>query len=105
MHLQLPGTTLIPRIETGNPGQPAKMPEGPGVPGIALDRVALDRRARKVKFYFRRNHCKRCYHDLSPEQVKALISAIREVGRKKEESFVFDDDVYLVTPQTKRLVK
>ena len=100
MHLQLPGTTLIPQIETGNQGR-----HPPEAQAIALDRVALDRRAREVKFYFRKSRCKRCYHDLSPEQVKALLSAIREVGRKKDESFVFGGDLYLATPRTKRLVK
>lgn len=97
MHLQLPDT-LRP------PGELAVI-EGPAeAKGVVLDRVELHRRARKVKFYFRKNRCKRCYSDLSEEQITTVHTAIRKTGRVKAENFVFDDELYIVSPGTKRFV-
>ena len=96
MHLQLPGT-LKPTIEV-------EAQEVPPIPAVALDRIVLIRRARKVKFYLRKNTFKRCYSDLSEEQMKGISSAIRTTGQKKAENFVFEDDIYLVTPETKRSI-
>ena len=77
----------------------------PEVKAVALDRLVLNRKSRKVKFYFRKSRCKRCFSDLSDEQIKSIFSAIRKIGRVKAENFVFEDDVYLVSPGTKRLIE
>ena len=101
MHMQLPGT-LLDQIDVEAEEARTVAPEPRAE---VLDRVVLNRPARKVKFYFRKSRCKRCYSELSEEQVKMLLAAIRKVGRAKAENFVFADDVYLVSPGTKRLVK
>ncbi len=101
MHLQLPGAVLD-QIEAG---ASEIRPDAPETNGVLLDRVVLNRHGRKVKFYFRKNRHKRCYSDLSVEQVKALSSALLQTGKRKSENFVFDDDVYLVSPSTKCFVR
>lgn len=99
--MQLPGM-LLDRIDAGiNEVRPG----APELRAVELDRVVLNRPGRKVKFYFRKSRCKRCFSELSEAQVKTLFAAIRQIGRKKPENFVFADDVYLVSPRTKRLVK
>ena len=99
--MQLPGT-LLDQIDTG---ASELRPVAPELKAVELDRVVLNRPGRKVKFYFRNNRCKRCFSELSEEQVKTLFEALRKVGRSKPEKFVFADDVYLVSPRTKRLMK
>jgi hypothetical protein len=101
MHLQLPGT-LLTEIESG---ANQIRPEAPETKAIALDRVVLNRPARKVKFYFRKNRCKRCYTELTEEQIKALFIAVHKNAKDKAINFIFDDDHYLVTPETKRFVR
>jgi hypothetical protein len=99
MHLQLPNTLILPtEAEVANAQE--ILPEAKGV---ELDRLVLNRPGRKVKFYFRQNRCKRCYSDLTDDQVKALTASLRKIG--KTGNLVFDNDVYLVSPRTKRLVK
>ena len=99
MHMQLPGT-LLTEIESGaNQTQPEALERK----GVELDRLVLNRPGRKVKFYFRKNRCKRCYSDLTDEQVKALSSALQKIG-KKAGNLVFDNDVYLVSPSTQRFI-
>lgn len=98
MHMQLPGTFMLP---SGTEAEGAQ----PEVKAVALDRLVLNRKSRKVKFYFRKSRCKRCFSDLSDEQIKSIFSAIRKIGRVKAENFVFEDDVYLVSPGTKRLIE
>ncbi len=109
--MQLP-KTLLPMPQTGpqNGAQPeangaesAAIP--PGVPADVVDRMVLLRKLRKVKFYLRNNRYKRCLCDLSPEQIRAMLLIIQKTGRTKAETFVFQDDSYLVSPQTKRVVK
>ena len=99
MHLQLPSTLILP-TEAEVASAEEILAEAKGV---ELDRLVLNRPGRKVKFYFRQNRCKRCYSDLTDEQVKALTASLRKIG--KTGSLVFDNDVYLVSPRTKRLVK
>lgn len=99
MHLQLPNTLILP-TEAEVASAQEILPEAKGV---ELDRLVLNRPGRKVKFYFRQNRCKRCYSDLTDEQVKALTASLRKIG--KTGNLVFDNDVYLVSPRTKRLVK
>jgi hypothetical protein len=99
MHLQLPNTLILPtEAEIAS-----KQEIRPGVKGEELDRLVLNRPGRKVKFYFRNNSYKRCYSDLSVEQVKSLFTALQSIS--KSGNLVFDDDVYLISPKTKRLVK
>jgi len=99
MHLQLPNTLILPtEAEVAN--AQAIPPEAKGV---HLDRLVFNRRGRKVKFYFRQNRCKRCYSEMSDEQVKALSSSLQKIG--KTGNLIFDNDVYHVSPRTKRLVK
>ena len=99
MHLQLPNTLILPtEAEVAN--AQAILPEAKGV---ELDRLVFNRPGRKVKFYFRKNRCKRCYSDLTDEQVKALTASLKKVG--KTGNLVFDNDIYHVSPRTKRLVK
>lgn len=99
MHLQLPNTVILP-TEADVASAQAILPEAKGV---ELDRLVFNRPGRKVKFYFRQNRCKRCYSELTDEQVKALTSDLRKIG--KTGNLVFDNDVYHVSPRTKRLVK
>ena len=99
MHLQLPHTLILPTEAEVASAQAIL----PGVKGVELDRLVFNRPGRKVKFYFRQNRCKRCYSDLTDEQVKALTASLRIIG--KTGNLVFDNDVYLVSPRTKRLVK
>jgi hypothetical protein len=99
MHLQLPNTLILPTQAEVASAQEI-LPE---VKGVELDRLVLNRPARKVKFYFRNNRCKRCYSELTPEQVKTLFSAIQKIGQSG--NLVFDNDVYLVSARTQRLVK
>ena len=98
MHVQLPDS-LLDQIATGTKESRQEAPEPTGVP---LDRVVLNRPGRKVKFYFRKNRYKRCYSDLTEEQMKTLFSALQKIGKVKRESLIFDNDVYLVSPATKR---
>ncbi len=70
-----------------------------------VDRIVLDRKTRDVKFYLRKNTYKKCLHNLSEEQISNILAAIRKAGRETVEDLVFDDDVYILTPKTKRLVK
>ncbi|HEX4139124.1 MAG TPA: hypothetical protein VHY09_02175 [Candidatus Methylacidiphilales bacterium] len=98
MHLQLPNTLILPTEAEVASAQEIL----PGAKGVELDRLVLNRPGRKVKFYFRNNRCKRCYSDLSAEQVKTLFSAIQKIG--KSGSLVFDHDVYLVSPATKKFI-
>jgi hypothetical protein len=99
MHMQLPGT-LLDQIDMGANEVRPVVPEPKAV---ALDRLVFNRAGRKVKFYFRLNRCKRCYSDLTDEQVKALTASLKNIG--KTGNLVFDNDVYFVSPRTKRLVK
>jgi hypothetical protein len=99
MHLQLPHTLILP-TEAEVASEQAIRPEAKGV---ELDRLVLNRPGRKVKFYFRNNRYKRCYSDLSAEQVKSLFTALQSIS--KSGNLVFDNDVYLISPKTKRLVK
>ena len=99
MHLQLPNTLILP-TEAEVASAQAILPEAKGV---ELDRLVFNRPGRKVKFYFRKNRCKRCYSDLTDEQVKALTASLKKVG--KTGNLVFNDDIYHVSPRTKRLVK
>jgi hypothetical protein len=99
MHLQLPNTLILP-TEAEMANAQAIPPEAKGV---HLDRLVFNRPGRKVKFYFRQNRCKRCYSDLTDEQVKALSASLKKIG--KTGSLVFDNDVYVLSPRTKRLVK
>ena len=99
MHLQLPHTLILP-TEAEVASAQAILPEAKG---IELDRLVFNRPGRKVKFYVRQNRCKRCYSELSDEQVKALTTDLRKIGTTG--NLVFDNDVYLVSPRTKRLVK
>jgi hypothetical protein len=99
MHLQLPNTLILP-TEAEVASALEILPEAKGV---ELDRLVLNRPGRKVKFYFRQNRCKRCYSDLTDDQVKALTASLRKIG--KTGNLVFDNDVYHVSPRTKRLVK
>jgi hypothetical protein len=99
MHLQLPDTLILP-TEAEVASAQAILPEAKGV---ELDRLVFNRLSRKVKFYFRKNRCKRCYSDLTDEQVKTLTASLKKIG--KNGNLVFDNDVYLVSPRTKRLVK
>jgi hypothetical protein len=99
MHLQLPNTVILP-TEAEVASALEILPEAKGV---ELDRLVFNRPGRKVKFYFRQNRCKRCYSDLTDDQVKDLSSSLRKIG--KTGHLVFDNDVYLVSPRTKRLVK
>jgi hypothetical protein len=101
MHAQLP-ETLLTEIERG--ANEAR-PEAPDSKAVVLDRVVLNRPGRKVKFYFRKNRHKRCYSELTDAQVKALFIAVHKNARGQAVNFIFDDDHYLVTPETKRLVK
>ena len=71
---------------------------------VLLDRVVLNRPGRKVKFYFRKNRYKRCYSDLTEEQVKMLFSALQKIGKVKKGNIIFDDAIYLVSPATKRTI-
>ena len=99
MHLQLPNTLILPTDAEVASAQ-AILPE---VKGVELDRLVFNRPGRKVKFYFRNNRCKRCYSELTDEQVKALTASLKKIG--KTGNLVFDNDVYLMSPRTKRLVK
>jgi len=101
MHQLLPGTVLTQIDAVAHETQPAVAPTN----GVVLDRLVLNRPARKVKFYFRNNRFKRCYSDLSEEQVKTLALAVHRNASQKAVNFVFDDDHYTLTPATKRLVK
>jgi len=99
MHLQLPNTLIL-----SAEAEMARAQEIlPGAKGVELDRLVLNRAGRKVKFYFRKNRCKRCYSDLSEEQMKALFTTLQKIG--KTGNLVFDNDVYMVSPRTLRLVK
>jgi hypothetical protein len=100
MHQQLPGTVLT-KFDVDAPRHP-QVTENKAV---VLDRLVLNRPGRKVKFYFRNNRFKRCYSDLSEDQVKALTMAVHKNTAKTAINFVFDDDHYTVTPSTKRFVK
>ena len=94
MHLQLPHTLILP-TEAELASAQEILPEAKG---IELDRLVFNRPGRKVKFYFRQNRCKRCYSELSDEQVKALTTDLRKIGTTG--NLVFDNDVYLVSPLT-----
>jgi hypothetical protein len=99
MHLQLPNTVILP-TEAEVASALAILPEAKGV---ELDRLVFNRPGRKVKFYFRNNRCKRCYSELTDEQVKTFTASLKKIG--KSGNLVFDNDVYHVSPRTKRLVK
>jgi hypothetical protein len=102
MHVQLP-KTLLPMPQLGVKADA----EGviPDAPAEAVDRLALFRKQRMVKFYLRNSRFKRCLCDLSADQVRALTLILQKTGRAKPESFVFQDEVYLISPQTKRELK
>jgi len=102
MHLQLPNTLILP-TEAEVASAQEILPEAVEAKGVELDRLVFNRPGRKVKFYFRQNRHKRCYSDLTDEQVKSLASSLQKIG--KTGNLVFDHDVYVVSPRTKRLVK
>ncbi len=70
-----------------------------------VDRIVLDRKEREVKFYLRNNTYKKCLHNLSDEQITNILAAIRKAGREIVEDLFFEDDVFILSPSTKRLVR
>ena len=106
MHAQLP-KTLLPMPQAGaTPGVKAEA-EGaiPDAPAEAVDRIVLFRKQRMVKFYLRNSRYKRCLCDLSVDQMRAVALILQKTGRTKPESVVFQDEAYLISPKTKRLLK
>ncbi len=77
----------------------------PTLTANTVDRIVLDRKSREVKFYLRNNTYKKCLHGLSEEQIRNVLDAIRKAGREIVESLIFEDDVFILSPNTKRLVR
>jgi hypothetical protein len=102
MHAQLP-KTLLPMPQVGAKAEAEGIK--PDASAEAVDRIVLFRKQRMVKFYLRNNRYKRCLCDLSVEQMRAVALIIQKTGRAKAESVVFQDETYLVSPKTKRLLK
>jgi hypothetical protein len=78
--------------------QPAEKP-------LLLERVVLNRKAREVRFYLRQNTYKKCVHNLTDEQVKKLLTAIKKSGKDLIDTLSFADETFIVSPKTKRLIE
>jgi hypothetical protein len=72
---------------------------------MLLDRVILNRKSRDVRFYLRKNTHKKCFSNLSEEQVKDIASIIQKAGKNKTENLAFDDETFILAPTTKREVR
>jgi hypothetical protein len=72
---------------------------------MILDRVILNRKSRDVRFYLRKNTHKKCFSNLSDEQVQNISSIIRKSRKNTTENLAFDDETFILAPSTKREIR
>ncbi len=70
-----------------------------------VERVVLNRKAREVRLYLRKNTYKKCIHNLNDEQVKTLLTALQKSGKQIVDTLCFANETFIVSPQTKRMVE
>ena len=71
----------------------------------AVERLVLNRSAREVRLYLRQNSYKKCICDLSPEQVKALLTAIKNSGKEIAAILCLDEQDFSFSATTRKKIE
>ena len=71
----------------------------------AVERLVLNRSAREVRLYLRQNSYKKCISDLSPEQVKALLIAIKNSGKEIAAILCLDEEDFAFSTTTRKKIE
>ena len=70
-----------------------------------VERLVLNRSAREVRLYLRQNKYKKCIRDLSPHQVSALLTAIKNSGKEIAAVLCLDEAEYAFSAMTRKKIE
>ena len=70
-----------------------------------VERLVLNRSAREVRLYLRQNRYKKCISDLSPSQVSALLTAIKNSGKEIASILCLDEADFAFSSMTRKKIE
>jgi len=70
-----------------------------------VERLVLNRSAREVRLYLRQNRYKKCICDLSPDQVNALLTAIKNAGKEIASILCLDERDFAFSSMTRKKIE
>jgi hypothetical protein len=70
-----------------------------------VERLVLNRSSREVRLYLRQNSYKKCVSDLSPDQVKALLTAIKNSGKEIAGILSLDEADFAFSSMTRKKIE
>lgn len=72
---------------------------------LPVERLVLNRSAREVRLYLRQNRYKKCISDLSPDQVSALLTALKNSGKEIAKILCLDEADFAFSSLTRKKIE
>jgi hypothetical protein len=70
-----------------------------------VERLVLNRSAREVRLYLRQNRYKKCISDLSPDQVSALLTSIKQAGKEIASILHLNEQDFAFSSMTRKRIE
>ena len=70
-----------------------------------VELLVLNRSAREVRLYLRQNRYKKCISDLSPGQVSALLTSIKNAGKEIAAILCLDENDFAFSSMTRKKIE